>query len=89
MRSVGIVLISAMLIAPAVAARQFVKSLDAMFMLSGFLGLSSGLLGVILSVELTHKFTAGAHFALPTGPMIVLVACSIAIVSLLFSPKTG
>lgn len=89
MRSVGIVLISAMLIAPAVSARQYVKSLNTMFILSGFLGMGSGLLGVILSVELTHQFTASAHFSLPTGPMIVLVACTIALLSLLFAPKRG
>ncbi len=89
MRSIGVVLISAMLIAPAVASRQFVKSLNAMFLASAALGMASGLLGLIASVELSYLFTSSAHFSLPTGPVIVLVASTAAILSLFFAPARG
>jgi manganese/zinc/iron transport system permease protein len=90
MRSVGIVLISAMLIAPAVAARQFTHKITSLFLLSGFLGMASSFLGVILSVELSTRFSYGnARFVMPTGPTIVLVASGIALFSLLFAPERG
>ncbi len=54
-RSVGVVLISAMLIAPAIAARQFTNRLSFLFLLSAFFGLISGFLGNYLSVQLTEK----------------------------------
>ncbi len=82
-RSVGIVLMSAMLIAPAVAARQYTHKLSVMLMLAGFFGMMSGYFGNLFSVQL------GVGFALPTGPMVVIVAASIAFLSLLFAPKRG
>lgn len=89
MRSVGVVLISALLIAPAVAARQYVKRLSSMFVLAGILGMASGMLGVMLSVEFSNYFSSSMHFALPTGPMIVLVTSLMALISLLFAPERG
>lgn len=73
-RSVGVVLLSAMFIAPATAARQFTEKLSRMFLLSAFFGALSGFLGTYLSVQLSSS--------LPTGPMIVLVAGAIALFSL-------
>jgi len=78
-RSVGVVLMSGMAIAPAVAARQFTDRLQLLFCLAGFFGALSGLLGNYLSVLLD----------LPTGPLIVLIGTTIAIMSLLFAPKRG
>lgn len=78
-RSVGVVLMSGMAIAPAVAARQFTDRLQLLFCLAGFFGAISGLLGNYLSVILN----------LPTGPLIVLIGTSIAFLSLLFAPKRG
>ena len=78
-RSVGVVLMSGMVIAPAVAARQFSDRLHIMLLLAAFFGAASGLLGNILSVEGN----------LPTGPMIVLVGTAFALLSLLFAPKRG
>lgn len=78
-RSVGVVLMSGMLIAPAVAARQCTDRLQTMFYLSGFFGVASSLLGNYLSVA--------AH--VPTGPMIVLVATFFALGALLLAPKRG
>lgn len=91
-RSVGVILMSAMLIAPAVAARQFTNRLSTMFILSAFFGVMSGFLGNYLSVELSRLFSqdlAMNRIALPTGPMIVLVAATITIGALFFAPERG
>jgi manganese/zinc/iron transport system permease protein len=79
-RSVGVVLMSGMAIAPAVAARQFSDRLQTIFWLAALFGAASGLIGNILSA-------LGEN--LPTGPMIVLVGAAIALLSLCFAPKRG
>lgn len=81
-RSVGVVLMSGMLIAPAVAARQWTHRLSLMFVISGALGIISGFLGNYLSLLIPE-------LRLPTGPMILLCASFFCAVSLLFAPETG
>lgn len=91
-RSVGVVLMSAMLIAPASAARQFTNQLSVMLALSAFFGLISGFLGNYFSVEFTNyllKLYPGERLSIPTGPAIVMVAASICLFSLLLAPKRG
>jgi len=91
-RSVGVVLMSAMLIAPAVAARQFTNKLSYMFPLAAVFGVISGLLGNYFSVNMTIYFAEAypsARIILPTGPMIVLVASFICFLALLFAPERG
>lgn len=90
-RSVGVVLMSAMFIAPAVAARQFSNKLPWIFFLSGFFGLLSGFLGNYFSVEIPQAMymLKNSRFSLPTGPMIILVATFICLLSLLFAPERG
>lgn len=78
-RSVGVILMSGMLIAPAVAGRSFANRLDHVLQLSALFGALSAFLGSILSV----------HFDLPTGPSIVLVGSFFALFGLLFSPSRG
>ena len=73
-RSAGVVLVSAMLILPPATARFFVTisaPLSSVPLSSG-----SGFLGMVLSHELSMSWGAGGirMGALPTGPMIVLVA---------------
>lgn len=84
-RSVGVVLMSAMLIAPPVAARQYTNRLSVLFTLSAVFGVISAFLGNYLSVVMSDI----AHIALPTGPMIVLVATAFCIFALLFAPERG
>lgn len=84
-RSVGVVLMSAMLIAPAVSARQFTDRLGMMFLLSSIFGALAAYGGNVLSFELSE--TLGVSF--PTGPMIVILSSLICLASLLFSPKRG
>ncbi len=89
-RGVGVVMMCAMLVAPAAAARQWTNRLSTMFWLTGAMGAVSGFLGNYLSVELsfisgqTHK-----EVALPTGPTIVLAITAICLVSLFFAPDRG
>lgn len=79
-RSVGVILMSALLIAPAIAARQFTNRLSQMFILSGLFGMLSSYLGVNLSLLIP---------GMPTGPMMILVAGTFALLALLFAPERG
>lgn len=92
MRSVGVVLMSAMFIAPAAAARQFTHRLSLMLLIAGAIGLFSGFCGNYLSVE-TSVFLSSIYpqsrLALPTGPMIVIIASTVCLLSLLFAPERG
>jgi manganese/zinc/iron transport system permease protein len=81
---------SGMVIAPAIAARQFTNNLHKMLILGAIFGALSGVLGNILSVVGTIALSNETrNLALPTGPMIVLVGGFIAVVSLLFAPGRG
>ena len=85
-RSVGVILMSGMLIAPVIAARQFSNRLQTVFILSALFGAFSGLTGNVLSVEIALRYD---QIHIPTGPMIVLVGSTLALFSMLFSPKRG
>lgn len=80
LQTVGVILMSAMLISPAVAARQWVHSLKAMIVLSMLFGGISGVFGTMCSSLIQ---------GMPTGPMIVLVSSCIVCISLLFAPSRG
>jgi len=83
---------SAMLIAPPAAARQYTNKLYVMLILSGLFGMASGFFGNVLSVEVTDFFSVrypGARLTFPTGPMIVVVASTLCVLSLLFAPERG
>lgn len=91
-RSVGVVLMSAMLIAPAVAARQFTHRLSVLFVLAACFGMISGFFGNYFSVVFTETLAQSyphARIILPTGPMIVIVASTICLFALLFAPERG
>jgi manganese/zinc/iron transport system permease protein len=80
LQAVGVVLVAAMLIAPAVTARYWTDKLGVMVVLSGLFGALSGALGTLFSTQLEN---------LPTGPTIVLAATCFFVFSLLFSPRRG
>ncbi|QCR21654.1 iron chelate uptake ABC transporter family permease subunit [Pontibacter sp. SGAir0037] len=79
-QAVGVVLMAAMLITPAAAARFWTDNLKLMLFLAAILGAFSGLAGAFVS------YTAPA---MPTGPWIVLIVSMIAILSFAFAPKRG
>lgn len=86
-RSVGVVLMSAMLVAPAVTARQVVSSLKGMLGVAACVGALGGFMGCYTSVELARGWEE--RMVLPTGPMVVLVAAAICFGTLLFAPPRG
>ena len=79
LRTVGAILMVAMLVVPAVAARQLAGRLSLVLPLAGLLGAAVGVAGALLS--------ARAH--VPTGPAIVLVGVALVIGCLLLAPGRG
>lgn len=79
LQSVGVILVSAMMIAPAVGAKQWVKNLGGMTILSATFGMMSALLGT---------YTSAINEGIPTGPTIVVYSSLIAIVSIFIKLKT-
>ena len=84
LQTVGVVLMSALIVAPAVAARQWSDRLGRVAVIAAVFGAVSGLAGTLLSHVLS-----GERATVPTGPTIVLVATGIALVSMLVAPRRG
>lgn len=78
-QAVGVVLMSAMLVAPAVAARLLVSDLRNMVLLAGLFGGFSAVAGTAIS-----HFVSESYGSVPTGPAIVLVVTSLVAICLLF-----
>lgn len=80
LQAVGVVLMSAMIVAPAAAARQWTDRLGVMVALSAFFGGLAGVTGAVIS-------STGRGFA--TGPTIVLAVSAIVLFSFLLAPTRG
>lgn len=80
LQTVGVILMSAMLVAPAAAARQWTNRLSLMVPLSSFFGGLSGVAGTLISSIIPQ---------MPTGPAIVVAASVLVLVSLLIAPGRG
>jgi manganese/zinc/iron transport system permease protein len=80
LQMVGVVLMSAMIVAPGAAARQWTDRLGAMVGLSALFGALAGVSGALIS---------SVENQLPTGPVIVLAISAIVATSLLFAPNRG
>ena len=79
-QSVGAILISSLLIAPAVGARQWTNKLGTMCILAGFFGMISAIGGTIWSTSVQK---------LPTGPAIIVILSILVLLSLIFAPNRG
>ncbi|UHA74631.1 metal ABC transporter permease [Paenibacillus sp. 481] len=79
-QAVGIVLMAALLITPAVSARYWTDKLGVMVTLSGIFGAISGIIGTLVSATVSN---------LPTGPVSVLAATFVFVVSVLLAPRRG
>ncbi|WP_248928209.1 metal ABC transporter permease [Paenibacillus hamazuiensis] len=79
-QAVGVVLMAALLITPAVSARYWTERLGVMVGLAGVFGAVSGFAGTWISAQ-------GAN--LPTGPLSVLCATGLFAVSVVFAPRRG
>lgn len=80
LQAAGIVMMAALLITPAAAARYWTERLDHMVIIAAGIGALSGILGTIIS---------GSIEQMSTGPVIVLAATILFMISLLFAPKKG
>ena len=80
LQTVGVVLMSALIVAPAAAARQWTNRLGVMVILAAVFGAVSGVSGAVSSSLAPN---------LPTGPVIVVVVSVIVGASLLLAPNRG
>ncbi len=80
LQAVGIILIVAMLIIPAAAARLWTNSIGVMVLLAGCIGGLSGYVGAAISAAVPRS---------PAGAIIVLTAGVLFILSLLMAPSRG
>lgn len=79
-QAVGVILMSAMLITPAAAARFWTHHVKTMCVIAALLGAFSGLTGAYVSYVAP---------AMPTGPWIVMIISAIALLSFFFAPGKG
>lgn len=80
LQAVGVVLMSAMIVAPAAAARQWTDKLSVMVLLASLFGALAGVTGALVS-------SLGS--GLSTGPVVVLAISAIVVISLLFAANRG
>jgi manganese/zinc/iron transport system permease protein len=80
LRIVGLVLVVALLIIPAVTARVWTDRVSRLLLIAAALGAAAGWIGTALSA---------AAPGLPAGPLVVLVATAAFALSLLFAPRRG
>ncbi len=76
----GVVLMVGMLIAPGIAARQWTHKLGQMVVLSALFGAFAGSTGAVLSAVDAN---------VPTGPMVIVAAFAIVLLSMSFAPERG
>ena len=79
-QTVGVVLMAALLITPAAAARAWTKSLPQMIVLAAVFSAISAVLGTLISSAITK---------MPTGPWIVIILGLIGFTSLFIAPEKG
>lgn len=80
LQAVGVVLMAAMLVTPAAAARYWTDRLSIMLCLAAAFGAISGALGA---------YTSYLSVKMPTGPWMVTAATFLFLSSLFFAPKRG
>lgn len=80
LQAVGVVLMAALLVTPAAAARYWTHRLDVMLIIAAVLGAVSGVLGAYVSY-ISPK--------MPTGPWMVIAVTAFFMLSLIFAPQRG
>ena len=79
MQAVGVILVIALLVGPALTAYLLVKELHHMMIVGAVIGAIASVIGVYISY----------YNNLPSGPSIVLVSTTLFLVAFLFSPTQG
>ncbi|MGY4879164.1 metal ABC transporter permease [Vreelandella aquamarina] len=80
LQMVGVILMAAMIVAPAAAARQWSRHLGGMLVIAAGVGIVSGVSGAAIST---------LSRGLATGPLIILTATVIVLISLALAPGRG
>ena len=80
LQTVGVILMAAMLITPAIAARYWTERLTGMIVIAGITGGVSGVAGTLLSTTMK---------GMATGPLIIISATLIFLFSMICAPKRG
>lgn len=79
-QAIGVVLMAALLITPGAAARFWTDRLNPLLILAASFSIISGILGTYISFVIPQ---------MPTGPWVVVFLSLFALISFLFSPKSG
>ena len=79
MQSVGVILVIALMVGPALTASLLVKELHQMLLLGSTIGIGASILGIYLSY----------YQNLPSGPTIILVSSGLFLLTLFLSPSQG
>lgn len=79
-QAIGVVLMASLLITPGAAARFWTDRLKPLLLLAALFSILSGILGTYISFVLPK---------MPTGPWVVVFLSLIALLSFIFSPKSG
>ena len=79
LKSVGAILVFALIVTPAATAYQLTYSMIRMFLYSAIIGIGSAVSGVLISYL----------FDLPSGATTVLFAAAVFFLAVIFSPKRG
>ena len=92
--AVGVVLMAALLITPAAAARFWTDRLGRMLWLAAVFGAAvwlgnAALLGLLPEMIGFDPLAFGYNAQLPTGPLIVLTGTAVFLFSMLFAPRRG
>jgi manganese/zinc/iron transport system permease protein len=88
----GVILMAALIILPGAAARFWTHRLGQLLIFAGVAGAMAGVLGTFLASPLPQRWfgdTGWDTSKLPPGPLIVLSATAIFLISLLFAPERG
>lgn len=79
-QSVGVILMCACLVGPAISARQWAHTFKQMMVISAMIGVFSSMIGTGIS---------SIYSSIPTGPAIVVTISCVVLVSVLIAPKRG
>lgn len=80
LQTVGVILMAAMLITPAIGARYWTERLTGMIVIAGITGGVSGVAGTLLSTTMK---------GMATGPLMILSATALFLFSMICAPKRG
>jgi manganese/zinc/iron transport system permease protein len=88
----GVILMAALIILPGAAARFWTDRLARLLVIAAAFGAAAGVLGTFLASPLPLRWFGTSFIntsVMPPGPLIVLSAAAIFVVSLLFAPRRG